>query len=91
MAFIIRSINVYNYSMTNQGIQGEISFLEDSTKAEMKIKMNEEDAARIFEVFADRINATMQAAASSVLEAVSLQRPEPAPQITAPVDDDIPF
>lgn len=91
MAFIITQISAYNYSGDNHKLSGTIHLKEERSETKMEVKLTSEDAARIFEIFADRLSATVQLAAQTVLDEVrTVETPviePPAP----PVDDEIPF
>lgn len=79
-AFIIQSISVYNYSANNKKLSGTCEVKHEHTEMKMTIKLDEQDIARIFEIFADRVAVTMGTAARAVYEDVM-----PQAQLTAPV------
>lgn len=82
--FVLKTLSVYNYTGSNAKITGTCKIMHEGTEMEMQVKLNEEDAARILEVFADRISDTMGMAARSVLEDV-----KPVEQIAAPTEADV--
>lgn len=81
--FLIKQISVYNFGgAQNDKISGTVELMHNGTKMEMKMPMNAEDCARIFEIFADRVAVTMGIAAVAVLEDV-----RPVAQLTSQIDD----
>lgn len=91
MAFILRQLSAYNYSKDNANLSGSIDLIDEGTGTEMKVKMNAEDVARIFEIFADRIATTAQTAANAILLDVTAKMPAQIEQPPSGPNDDIPF
>lgn len=90
MAFVITQISVHNYTPSNKGLKGTIKFKDDRTESQLEVPLTEDDAIRIFEVFGDRLAATMQVAAMAMLSDITA-RTEPRIEAPKAVDDDIPF
>jgi hypothetical protein len=79
--FIVQSISACQYYGDNKKLSGTVTLKHEGSEMKFEVKMNEEDCARIFEIFADRIAVTMGLAAAAVLEDV-----RPVAQLTSQID-----